>query len=69
MGLRAKLVALFFIGFALTCSLGIAILVRNLGSDFTEMERKEAFRLNDQLARNFKAELEHLNELNTDWAD
>jgi len=69
MGLRAKLVALFFIGFALTCSLGIAILVRNLGSDFTEMERKEAFRLNDQLTRNFKGELEHLNELNTDWAD
>ena len=69
MGLRAKLVALFFVGFALTCSLGIAILVRNLGSDFAEMERTEAFRLNDQLVRNFKAELEHLNELNTDWAD
>jgi diguanylate cyclase (GGDEF)-like protein len=69
MGLRAKLVALFFIGFALTCSLGVAILVHNLGSDFTEMERKEALRLNDQLARNFKAELEHLNELDTDWAD
>ncbi|MFL6700561.1 MAG: diguanylate cyclase [Vitreoscilla sp.] len=69
MGLRAKLVALFFVGFALTCSLGIAILVRNLGSDFAEMERTEAYRLNDQLVRNFKAELEHLNELNTDWAD
>jgi diguanylate cyclase (GGDEF)-like protein len=69
MGLRAKLVALFFIGFALTCSLGIAILVRNLGNDFTELEHKEAFRLNDQLVRNFKAELEHLNELDTDWAD
>ena len=69
MGLRAKLVALFFVGFALTCSLGIAILVRNLGSDFAEMERTEAFRLNDQLVRNFKAELEHLNELDTDWAD
>jgi len=69
MGLRGKLVALFFIGFASTCSLGIAILVRNLGSDFAEMERNEALNLNDQLVRNFKAELEHLNELNTDWAD
>ena len=69
MGLRGKLVALFFIGFASTCSLGIAILVRNLGSDFAAMERNEAMRLNDQLVRNFKAELEHLNELDTDWAD
>jgi len=69
MGLRAKLVALFFIAFALTCSLGIGLLVHNLGSDFSEMERKEALRLDDQLVRNFKAELEHLNELNTDWAD
>jgi diguanylate cyclase (GGDEF)-like protein len=69
MGLRAKLVALFFVGFALTCSLGIAILVHNLGNDFAEMEHKEAFRLSDQLVRNFKAELEHLNELDTDWAD
>ena len=69
MGLRGKLVALFFVCFAATCSLGIAILIRNLGSDFAEMERNEALRLNDQLVRNFKAELEHLNELNTDWAD
>jgi diguanylate cyclase (GGDEF)-like protein len=69
MGLRWKLVALFFIGFASTCSLGIGILVRNLGSDFAEMERNEALKLDDQLVRNFKAELEHLNELNTDWAD
>ncbi len=69
MGLRGKLVALFFIGFASTCSLGIAILMRNLGSDFADMERNEALRLNDQLARNFNAELEHLNELNTDWAN
>src|ERR1700758_1847869 len=69
MGLRAKLVALFFIAFAVTCSLGIALLVHNLGSDFSDMERKEALRLDDQLVRNFKAELEHLNELNTDWAD
>ena len=69
MGLREKLVALFFIGFASTCSLGIAILVRNLGADFAALERNEALRLNDQLVRNFKAELEHLNELNTDWAD
>ena len=69
MGLRAKLVVLFFIGFASTCSLGIAILIRNLGSDFAGMERAEALRLGDQLVRNFKAELEHLNELNTDWAD
>ena len=57
MGLRGKLVALFFIGFASTCSLGIAILIRNLGSDFADMERNEALSLNDQLVRNFKAEL------------
>lgn len=69
MGLRGKLVALFFIGFAATCSLGIAILIRNLGSDFAAMERNEALRLDDQLVRNFKSELEHLNELDTDWAD
>jgi diguanylate cyclase (GGDEF)-like protein len=69
MGLRGKLVALFFIGFASTFSLGIAILIRNLGADFSEMARNEALRLNDQFARNLKAELEHLNELDTDWAD
>ena len=69
MGLRAKLVALFFIAFAVTCSLGIALLVHNLGSDFSDMERKQALRADDQLVRNFKAELEHLNELDTDWAD
>ncbi|MGN6525629.1 MAG: sensor domain-containing diguanylate cyclase [Burkholderiaceae bacterium] len=69
MGLRGKLVALFFVGFALTCSVGIGLLIHNLGSDFAELEHREALRLNDQLVRNFKAELEHLNELDTDWAD
>jgi diguanylate cyclase (GGDEF)-like protein len=69
MGLRGKLVALFFIGFALTCSVGIGLLIHNLGADFAGMERDEALRLDDQLVRNFKAELEHLDELNTDWAD
>lgn len=69
MGLRGKLIALFFVVLTLTCGVGIEILIENLGSDFTALERNEAMKLTDQLVRNFKSELEHLNELNTDWAN
>lgn len=68
-GLRIKLVGLFLICFALTCSIGISILVNGLASNFAALENIQAQRLNDQLVRNFRSELEHLNEINTDWSN
>ena len=68
-GLRIKLVGLFLICFALTCSIGISILVNGLASNFAALENIQAQRLNDQLVRNFRSELEHLNEINTEWSN
>ncbi len=69
MGLRAKILSLCLLGFALVAGLATLLLRGDLEAGFDKIERYEAQQLNDQFSRNLQAELEHLNELNTDWAN
>ncbi len=69
MGLRAKIFSLCLLGFVVVATLGTLLLRSDLSKGFDKIERYEARQLNDQFSRNLAAELEHLNELNTDWAN
>jgi diguanylate cyclase (GGDEF)-like protein len=69
MGLRAKILSFFLVGFILVAVLGTLLLRSDLEQGFDQIEKYEAQQLNDQFSRNLTAELEHLNELNTDWAN
>ena len=67
MGLRAKIVLLFVISFGLLALVGGSFLQWRLHADFDTIETRNATLSMQQLARNIQSEIEHLDDLNTDW--
>jgi diguanylate cyclase (GGDEF)-like protein len=68
MGLRGKIISLFFIGFGLMAYTAFEILHTNLQQGFVEIERKQATDQMIQLAHNLNNELNRLHQLDIDWA-
>ncbi|WP_269531563.1 diguanylate cyclase [Chitinimonas sp. BJYL2] len=69
MGLRAKLLLLFFTCFGLMAFAAITLLFRSLHGSFADIERNNALEQMNQLVRNVESELEHLNQITVDWAN
>lgn len=69
MGIREKILTLFVVGFGVMTTIAVVLLFRDLNLSFAEIETNDAQHEMHQLIRNFEAELEHLDELNTDWAN
>lgn len=67
MGIRAKILLLFAVSFGLLALLGGSFLNWQLQSNFEAIETQNATRSMQQLARNIQSEIEHLDDLNTDW--
>ena len=68
MGLRGKIIGLFFICFGLMAFLAMTILRNNLAEGFLAIEHKQAADQMQQLTRSLNNELERLNQVAYDWA-
>lgn len=69
MGLRGKIISLFFIGFGLMSLIAFEQLHTNLQRGFVEIERKQATDQMIQLAHNLNNEFTRLELLNSNWAN
>lgn len=69
MGLRTKIISLFFIGFVLMTVIALELLHSNLQQSFVEMERRQAINQMNQLAHNLTNELNRLELLTNNWAN
>lgn len=68
MGLRGKIIGLFFIGFGLMSLIAFELLHTRLQEGFVEIERKQAMGKMMQLTHNLNNELRRLDLINTSWA-
>jgi len=68
MGLRGKIIGLFFICFGLMALLAMTILRNNLAAGFLAIEHKQAADQMQQLTRSLNNELDRLNQVAYDWA-
>jgi diguanylate cyclase (GGDEF)-like protein len=68
MGLRGKIISLFFICFGAMSFLAMAILKSNLEQGFLAIEHKQATEQMQQLTRNLNGEIDRLNQVVYDWA-
>ena len=69
MGLRGKIISLFFVGFSLMTAVAIALLETNLHQGFNSIECEEALRQMTQISHNITNELDRLSQINSDWAN
>jgi len=69
MGLRGKIIGLFFICFGLMAILAMTILRNNLAQGFLAIEHRQATDQMQQLKHSLDNELERLNQVAYDWAD
>jgi diguanylate cyclase (GGDEF)-like protein len=69
MGLRGKILSLFFVSFGIFAGVGTYLLFSNLRTGFSELEQAQAIRLSQRLTRNFQTELEHLQTVDSDWSN
>lgn len=69
MGLRGKIIGLFFVCFGLMSFLAIAILKSNLEQGFSAIEHKQATEQMQQLTRNLNGEIDRLNQVAYDWGN
>lgn len=68
MGLRGKIIGLFFIGFGLMAIIAFESLYTRLQHGFIEIEHKQAMGQMTQLTHNLNNELRRLDLLSTSWA-
>ncbi len=68
MGLRGKIIGLFFICFGLMALLAMTILRSNLAAGFMAIEHRQAADQMQQLTRSLNNELDRLNQVAFDWA-
>ncbi len=69
MGLRIKIISLFFIGFGLMAVIAIVLLYTNLQEGFVEIERKQGKEQMELLTVNLNSELDRLNQMSKDWGN
>ena len=69
MGLRGKIIGLFFVYFSLMALLAMFILKNNLAQGFAEIEHRQAAEQMEQLTRSLNGELDRLNQVAYDWAN
>ena len=69
MGLRGKIIGLFFVFFSLMAVLAMVILKNNLAQGFSEIEHKQAAAQMAQLTGSLNGELDRLNQVAYDWAN
>jgi len=68
MGLRSKIIGLFFVGFSFLSAIGVYILQNNLKQSYSAIEHQEAIENMHQLANSIDDKLGLLNQLTNDWA-